>query len=81
MSQPKKKSVIVWTECQVNPKWKVWTGRVGEVDCFSIEPFGDSLSREFCLDSDILPFPGPPVISRRPFFLGKKLVQRSIIWA
>lgn len=41
MSQPKKKSIIVWTECQVTPKWTVWTGRIGEVECFSINPTGD----------------------------------------
>lgn len=49
----KPKSIIVWTECQVNPKWKVWTGRIGEVECFSINPTGDFFLRNFRLDCEL----------------------------
>jgi len=54
MSQPKtKKTVITWTERQVNPKWTVWTGSIGGVDCFSIEPTGDFFVRNFRLDCEL----------------------------
>jgi hypothetical protein len=53
VSQPKKKSIIVWTECQTTPKWTVWTGRIGDVECFSINPTGDFFTRNYFLDCNL----------------------------
>jgi len=53
MKTKKARPVITGTERQVNPKWTVWTGSIGGVDCFSIEPAGDFFVRNFRLDCEL----------------------------